>query len=61
MRAYTKRYTSEFKEQALLKVYNRRNGQSIQNIADELNINFYTLKRWMDKAMQKRTTTTHQN
>ena len=50
MRAYTKRYTSEFKEQALLKVYNRRNGQSIQNIADELNINFYTLIRWMDKA-----------
>ena len=48
MRAYTKRYTSEFKEQALLKVYNRRNGQSIQNIADELNINYGSI--WIPRS-----------
>ena len=42
-----KRYSVGFKEQALLKVYSRGNNQSIQSVADELNINLTTLKTWM--------------
>ncbi len=46
MRDYTKRYTSEFKEQALLKVYNRRNGQSLSfRVANK--------KQHMSLCMQK--------
>ena len=44
-----KQYSNEFKEQALAKVYSR--GQrTIQSIADELNLNIYTLKNWMKNA-----------
>jgi transposase-like protein len=39
-------YSAEFKEQALVKVYNRGD-RTIQDIADELNINLFTLKNGM--------------
>jgi transposase-like protein len=47
-----KRYSAGFKEQALVKVYSRRNNQSIQSVADELNINLTTLKTWMKQSEQ---------
>ena len=34
-----KRYSAGFKEQALVKVYSRGNDQTIQSIANALNIN----------------------
>ena len=46
------RYSSGFKEQALVKVYCRGNGQSIQAVANDLNINLTTLKTWMKKSQQ---------
>jgi len=39
-------YTEDYKEQALVKVYNRGD-RTIQSIAEELNINLFTLKNWM--------------
>jgi transposase-like protein len=47
-----KRYTAGFKEQALVKVYSRGNNQSVQSVADELNINLTTLKTWMKQREQ---------
>lgn len=47
-----KRYSAGFKEQALVKVYNRGNNQSVQSVADELNINLTTLKTWMKQKEQ---------
>ena len=47
-----KRYSAGFKEQALVKVYSRGNDQSIQSIANELNINLTTLKTWMKQRQQ---------
>ena len=47
-----KRYSAGFKEQALVKVYSRGNDQSIQSIANELNINLTTLKTWMKQHQQ---------
>jgi transposase-like protein len=44
------RYSEDFKEQALLKVYGRTNDQSIQAVADDLNICLQTLKTWMKKT-----------
>jgi transposase-like protein len=41
-----KNYSPAFKESALQKVYNRGN-KTITELADELNINVYTLKSWM--------------
>jgi hypothetical protein len=49
MISYTK-YSKDFKEQALVKVYHRRNDQTIQDVADDLNIRSHTLKTWMKKA-----------
>ena len=43
MKTYN-RYTEGFKEQALVKVYNRTNDQTIEMVANELNINVTTLK-----------------
>ena len=40
------KYSSGFIEQALVKVYSRGN-RTIQSIADELNMNHFTLKNWM--------------
>ena len=37
-----KRYSAGFKEQAFVIVYSRGNNQSIQSVADELNINLTT-------------------
>ena len=48
MKTYT-RYSEDFKEQALAKVYNRGNDQSIQDVANDLNICLQTLKTWMKK------------
>jgi len=39
----TSQYTQEFKEQALIKTL-QRGDRTIQSIADELNVNFFTLK-----------------
>lgn len=47
-----KRYSAGFKEQALVKVYSRGNNQSIQSVADDLNINLTTLKTWMKQSEQ---------
>jgi transposase-like protein len=49
MKKYT-RYSKDFKEQALAKAYSRGNEQSIQGVADDLNINLQTLKKWMKKS-----------
>jgi len=45
-------YSPAFKEQALRKVLSR-SGRTIQSIADELNINVFTLKNWMKRIVQK--------
>jgi len=45
-----KRYSEEFREQALAKVYNRGK-RSIQAIADESNLSIHTLKTWMSNAV----------
>ena len=47
-----KRYSAGFKEQALVKVYNRGNDQSVQSVANELNIHLTTLKAWMKQKEQ---------
>jgi transposase-like protein len=49
MKKYT-RYSEDFKERALAKVYSRGNERSIQGVADDLNINLQTLKKWMKKS-----------
>ena len=49
MKTYN-RYTEGFKEQALVKVYNRTNDQTIEMVANELNINVTTLKDWMRQS-----------
>lgn len=50
-------YTPEFKEQAILKVL-QRGERTIQSIADELNINLFTLKEWLRKSRPTMTNTT---
>jgi transposase-like protein len=47
-----KKYTVGFKEQALVKVYSRSNEQSLQSIANSLNMNLTTLTGWMKKSEQ---------
>jgi transposase-like protein len=49
MKTYT-RYSADFKEQALTKVYTRGNDQSIQDIAKDLNVCWQTLTTWMKRA-----------
>jgi transposase-like protein len=49
VKTYT-RHSEDFKEQALAKVYNRGNEQSIQGVADDLNISLQTLKTWMRRS-----------
>ena len=46
MKPYT-RYSEDFKEQALAKVYSLKNDQTIQSVADDLNISLKTLKKWI--------------
>jgi hypothetical protein len=43
MKPYTK-YSEDFKERALTKVYNRSNDQTIQGVAHDLNIGLQPLK-----------------
>lgn len=43
-------YSEAFKEQALQKVC-QRGHRSVQAIADELNVNYFTLKGWMKKTL----------
>lgn len=43
-------YSVEFREQALSKVLSRGN-RTVQSVADELNINVFTLKNWIRKVM----------
>lgn len=40
------RYTAGFIEQALVKVYSRGE-RTVRSVAEELNVNYYTLKHWM--------------
>ena len=56
MKKYT-RYSEDFKEQALAKVYSRGNERSIQGVADDLNIHLQTLKKWMQKSELDSTST----
>jgi transposase-like protein len=49
MKTY-KSYSVGFKEQALVKVYSRSNDQTIEMVANELNINVTTLKDWMKQS-----------
>jgi transposase len=50
-------YTPEFKEQAILKVL-QRGDKTIQEIANELNVNLFTLKEWLRKSRSTMTDTT---
>jgi predicted transcriptional regulator len=45
-------YSSAFIEQALSKVY-QRGDRTIRSVADELNINHFTLRYWMRQASKK--------
>ena len=40
------RYSSEFIEQALIKVH-ARDGQTVREVATDLGVNFYTVQRWL--------------
>ena len=40
------RYTEAFIEQALIKLYSRGD-KTIKSVAEELNMNIYTLKNWL--------------
>ncbi|QJD31083.1 transposase [Methylococcus geothermalis] len=42
-------YSEAFKEQALAKTLNRGD-RSVRSLAQELNVNYFTLKGWMNKA-----------
>ena len=45
-------YTAAFIEQALIKVYSRGD-RTIKSVAEELNINYQTVKNWMKRAQVK--------
>jgi transposase-like protein len=42
----SKMYSDAFIEQALIKVYSRGK-RTVQDVADELHVNFYTVKNWI--------------
>ena len=46
----TTQHSEAFIEQALVKVFSR-GGRTIQSVADDLNIRYYTLKYWMKNKM----------
>jgi len=50
------RYSQEFKDQAIEKTL-QRGDKTIQCIADELNINLFTLKEWLRKSQPAMTST----
>ena len=41
-------YSEAFIEQALVKVFSR-GGRSVRSVADELNVNYHTVKNWMKR------------
>ena len=43
------RYSEAFIEQALVKVYSRGE-RTVKSVAEELNVNFHTVKNWMKEA-----------
>jgi transposase-like protein len=49
-------YTEAFREQALRKVY-QRGDRPIRFVADELNINYHTLKNWLKTGLKDNKTT----
>lgn len=48
----SKKYSADFKEMVLKKVYERKE-KSLQQIADEVNMSFGTLKGWVQHAKMK--------
>lgn len=42
------KYSEAFIEQALIKVYSR-SGRTVKSVAEELNVNFHTVKNWMKR------------
>ena len=46
------RYSTAFKEQALSKMLSRGN-RTIASVAEELNVNIFTVKNWMKTVVQK--------
>ena len=42
----SKLYSDAFIEQALVKVYSRGK-RTVQDVSDDLNVNFYTVKNWI--------------
>ncbi len=58
MKPYT-RYSEDFKEQALLKYYSLKNNQTIQSVANDLNISLKTLKKWIKNTELNTTRTLH--
>lgn len=50
------RYSPEFVEQALVKVFSR-GGRSVQAVADDINVNYHTLKNWMVRKVVVKTNT----
>ena len=45
-------YSEGFIEQALIKVYSR-GGRTIKSVAEELNVNCYTVKNWMKRKSKQ--------
>ena len=56
----SQRYSDAFKEQAITKVL-QRGDKTIQGIADELNVNLFTLKNWLKKPRTTPMTDTPMN
>jgi len=56
----SQRYSEAFKEQAISKVL-QRSDKTIQCIADELNVNLFTLKNWLKKPRTTPMTDTPMN
>jgi transposase-like protein len=50
MKAPKTKYSDDFKDQALAKVYSRGN-RTIQAIADDMNLSVHTLKTWMNSTL----------
>lgn len=44
------RHSPAFVEQALVKVFSR-GGRSVQAVADDINVNYHTLKNWMTRKV----------
>ncbi len=47
-----KTYSQEFVEQALVKLYSRGD-RTVKSVAEELNVNYPTLKNWMKRTAVK--------